>query len=270
MGPIVKASSYRDWIQTSSAKRLLSLEAGWLREVVSDFHGVHLGYAGIDLTPRFLKRARVQHTFRMGLPWQADQPCDTRMNEESWPLPDRSLDVVVLQHGLDLSTRPHQMLREATRVLVPSGYIVVVGFNPYSLFGLIRHALFYSSRLPWVVNPVSARRLKDWLTILDFRIESVTPVSHIWPVLAGTAVASRRVDRILAGNSWLPSNAYILVARKTVAGVTPIGSKLWQWSPEGFGMPSPAVGSVAAHSLDSGRFGAGNDSAIRLKDSPVK
>lgn len=244
MGPIVKASSYRAWINTPSACRLLSLEAGWLREVVSDFHGVHLAYAGIDLTPRFLKRANIHHRFRLGLPWQADHGFDARMNDDSWPFLDRSLDVVILQHGLDFSARPHQMLREATRVLVPSGYIVIVGFNPYSLFGVIRRLKFYSSQLPWVVNPVGTGRLKDWLTILDFRIESISPVSHIWPVLAGTSVASRRMDRMLAGNTWLPANAYILVARKTVAGMTPIGSKLWQWAPEGFGLANPAVGRI--------------------------
>ncbi|MDP2608755.1 class I SAM-dependent methyltransferase [Oceanobacter sp. 1_MG-2023] len=240
MGIRIKSEVYQQWIESGSARRLLSLEAGWLREALADFHGHHLLYAGIDNTPRFLKRTRLRHCFRMAPGWARDSGCDARMQDDAWPLADESVDVVVLQHGLDLSARPHQMMREAARVLVPSGYVVVVGFSPMSVFGLLRRGFTLSSRLPWVVNCVSAPRLSDWLTLLDFRVESVTPVAHLWPLRLLSEGASRRFDRVLAGHSWVPANAYIMVARKTVAGVTPIQPRRWLMNP-GFGMAVPAA-----------------------------
>ena len=47
-----------------------------------------------------------------------------------------SLDLVVLPHALELARDPHLALREVERVLVPEGRVVIIGFNPASLWGL--------------------------------------------------------------------------------------------------------------------------------------
>jgi len=241
MGIRVKSDVYDDWITTVSARRLLALEAGWLREVVSGFHGHNLLYTGVDNTPRFLKRSQLRHPFQLGLPWQKNHACAARVRDDAWPLMDGSVDVVVMQHGLDLSARPHQMVREAARVLMPHGYLVVVGFSPFSLFGAVRRINMFSSRLPWAVNCVDSHRLRDWLTLLDFRVESVTPMLHWWPLRWMSESSSRRVDRLLYGKHWMPANGYLLIARKTVAGMTPISPQRWQFLPVGFGMAAPAA-----------------------------
>ena len=241
MGIRVKSDVYDRWISTLSARRLLALEAGWLREIVAGFHGQHLAYLGIDDTPRFLKRSQLRHPFRLGLPWQKNHPSDTRIRDDAWPLPDHSVDVVVMQHSLDMSARPHQMVREAARVLMPHGYLVVVGFAPVSLFGLLQRINLFSTRLPWVVNCVDAHRLRDWLTLLDFRIESVTSALHLWPLRLVSEGSSRRLDRLTYGRGWMPGNGYILIARKTVAGMTSISPQRWHFLPAGFGVALPAT-----------------------------
>ena len=45
---------------------------------------------------------------------------------------------VVLPHVLERHRLPHQVLREAHRVLMPEGHIVLTGFNPRSFLGLQR------------------------------------------------------------------------------------------------------------------------------------
>lgn len=241
----IKSDVYESWVGSDQARRLLAMEGGWLRDALSGLHGRHLLYAGIDDTPRFLGHVRLVHTFRMGLAWQRNMAASARMMEDHWPLADESTDVVVLQHALDLSGRPHQMVREAARVLVPSGYMVIVGFAPYSLMGLMRAGMAFSTRMPWVVNSLSAARLKDWLTLLDFRVESVMPVAHVWPLKVAPESVSRRIDRVLAGATWLPANAYILLARKTVAGMTPISPRRWQLPVTDFGFAASATRDVA-------------------------
>ncbi|MDF1763121.1 MAG: hypothetical protein P1U57_06895, partial [Oleibacter sp.] len=126
------------------------------------------------------------------------------------------------QHALDMSSRPHQLIREASRTLVSGGYIVIVGFNPISWWGALRWTRNLSPKLPWASNPVSPMRLNDWLTLLDFRIEDTTSAAHVWPLKIGPESACRRVDRVMAGITIPPGNIHMVLARKTVAGMTTI------------------------------------------------
>ncbi len=240
----MKVDTQKNWLNRADTQRLLALEGNWLGDWMSQLYGRHILYSGIDQNPKFLLRSPAQHCFRLGMPWQQGLvDVQAQVEDDSWPLEEGSLDVVVLQHCLDMTIRPHQMIREATRSLVPGGYLIIAGFNPYSWWGGIRALRTLSStRLPWISNPVSPGRLTDWLTLLDFRLESLTSAAHLWPVQIGSEKASRRVDRVMAG-SWLPGNVYILVARKTVAGMTTIRPKLKKVSEPrlGFAMPAARV-----------------------------
>ncbi|EHC41247.1 SAM-dependent methyltransferase [Salmonella enterica subsp. enterica serovar Adelaide str. A4-669] len=52
------------------------------------------------------------------------------------PFADKSVDVCLLAHTLPWCTDPHRLLREADRVLIDDGWLVISGFNPLSLMGL--------------------------------------------------------------------------------------------------------------------------------------
>lgn len=239
-GNRIHSRHYCDWLVRPSTQRLLSLEAGWLADWLHQLDGDFLLYAGIEPEPRFLRHSPMRHRFTAALPWQpVEQASAVRMTAESWPLMDQSLDVVVLQHALDMSRRPHQIVREASRCLVSSGYLIIVGFNPWSFWGMQRWLRTFSSELPWLSNPVSYGRLQDWLTLLDFRIESIQHMAHIWPVKLFSESLSKRVDRVLMGHRGLSGNGYIVVARKTIAGVTRIRVPRWRVSDNGFSIPAP-------------------------------
>lgn len=219
----IKPRVQQAWLERRDTQRLMALEGGWLADWVSQLHGRHLLFAGVDTDPKFLSRTRTRHCFRAAMPWQKGLvDAQVRIQDSHWPFPDESIDVTVLQHALDMTNRPHQLIREATRSLVSGGYLIVIGFNPYSAWGAARWARTLSTSLPWVANPVAPLRLADWLTLLDFRIEHQSTAAHLWPLSLGSDAFSRRVDRVLAGNRWVSGNIYVLVARKTVAGMTTI------------------------------------------------
>lgn len=242
IGNKIKTDVYQRWLRKNSAQRLMALEAGWLKDSLHHLHGLHLAYCGIDQAPRFLEAGRCGHRFRLGLPWQKGLiQAEAWMQEDAWPLADESVDIVVLQHSLDMSRRPHQLIREACRTLVPNGYLVLTGFNPYSPWGGARWLNTFSPELPWVANPVQAARLQDWLVLLDFRVESIQHVAHLWPLPFFSERLARRIDRVAANKRWVPGNGYILIARKTVAGVTPIRERRWFNRSAGFAMPIAAT-----------------------------
>ncbi len=92
------------------------------------------------------------------------------------PFPQDTVDLLVLPHTLDFAHDPHQVLREAHRVLISEGHIVLIGFNPLSSMGLNKLLLTRSKKAPWNGHYYSARRLKDWLSLLDF---SVINIEHV-------------------------------------------------------------------------------------------
>ena len=98
---------------------------------------------------------------------------------DALPFPSQSLDLVVLPHALELARDPHDTLREVERVLVPEGRVVIVGFNPASLWGLRKMAGHWRQRLggegplylPSAGEFIGYRRARDWLRLLGFEVE---------------------------------------------------------------------------------------------------
>lgn len=219
---------YQRWLGTASAKRMLALQSSWLQNQIGHLNGHHLMYHGLDTDTECLIASPVRHKFRIGLPWQRGIiQADAWMKSSDWPLPDQSVDVVVMQHSLDFTRRPHQMIREASRVLVPNGHIVIIGFNPWGWWGWLRRLQPFASHMPWVANMVSMRRLKDWLALLDFSVRDSATLGHLWPISLLPERFSLRVDGVLAGSPMAMGNFYMIVAQKTTLGMTRLRSKPW-------------------------------------------
>lgn len=88
--------------------------------------------------------------------------------KEKLPILSKSVDACLITHALAWSKDPHQVLREADRVLVDDGWIILSEFNPFSLLGLLRG---------WPGLSLKARfytksRLIDWLSLLNYEIVS--------------------------------------------------------------------------------------------------
>ena len=104
------------------------------------------------------------------------------VRDSEWPLRADSIDAVVLPHTLDFSDSPHQVLREAERVLVPDGRLLITGFNPASLWGLRQRAGQARLRMglrrgraplmPSAGEFIGYWRLRDWLRLLGFEVEA--------------------------------------------------------------------------------------------------
>ncbi|MDH3609796.1 MAG: methyltransferase domain-containing protein [Gammaproteobacteria bacterium] len=91
-------------------------------------------------------------------------------NPLALPFPQNTLDLIVLPHTLDISPKPHQVLREIHRVLISEGHLVMIGFNPFSMMGLSKLLFIRSQRAPWAAHFYTQRRLKDWLSLLGFKV----------------------------------------------------------------------------------------------------
>mgnify|MGYP000264601006 CR=1 FL=1 len=220
-----------NWLKDRFGRALLDVEINKLAESLPDLHGHYLlQYSEVNVP--IIKSTTLRHQFtacneRLG---------QLQMDYQHLPFRDNSLDCVVTHHVLDYDQNPHQCLREAARVVVPNGYLVVVGFNPWSALGVSR--ILPKSLIPIGGRHLTPRRVIDWLVLLGFRIEQRESVQFLPPFALKYAQGlSLKVDSCLSYLSSPFGGVYILIARKLVAGRTPIRPQ-WRILP-GQRMPVP-------------------------------
>jgi SAM-dependent methyltransferase len=143
------------------------------------------------------------------------------------PFAANSLDLLVLPHTLDLSADPHATLREVERVLVPEGRAVISGMNPASLWGMRQRRAHLYQRfgrgklfLPEAGEFIGYWRLRDWLRLLSFEVESAR-FGCYRPAFETEKWLSRFEWMDRAGKRWWPifGAVYFLVAVKRVRGM---------------------------------------------------
>lgn len=225
---------------------MLGWERAHFAETVSDIFGYHalqLGLPELDA----LEANRMPHKW-LALPYAPPHATQSFLSEPesnasgttavsspraalvtdsgALPFPESSLDLVILPHTLDLSRDPHATLREVARVLVPEGRVVISGLNPTSLWGLRqRRGQFYhrwgydNLFLPDAGEFIGYWRLRDWLSLLNFEVESGR-FGCYRPALASQHWLDRFEWMDYAGERWWPifGAVYFLMAVKRVRG----------------------------------------------------
>ncbi len=204
-----------DWLETPQGRYVLDWELGQIDSAVEDvfgFRAVQVGLPGID----FLRRNRISYRFPLAL-----EPGGTVVADPlQMPIASNSIDLLVLPHVLEFSADPHHVLREAERVLMPEGQVVISGFNTLSLWGLKQSLSRRDSQRPWNAHMIGLLRLKDWLRLLGFEINGGMFGCYA-PPLASDKWLSRFAFMEKAGARWWPiaGGVYVVRAVKRTVGM---------------------------------------------------
>ena len=246
------------WLQSPPGRYLLAWEQAQLDSTVTDifgFHALQLGLVELEA----LRANRMPHRWVASESLRAPQPlplppvddalstflpmapgASLHCDFDALPFPSQSLDLVVLPHALELARDPHDALREVERVLRPEGRVVIVGFNPASLWGLRQSAGHWRQRLGGVLGGgdgasaplylpsagglIGYGRVRDWLRLLGFEVERGR---------FGCWAPPLRSERGLARLAWMESAGargwpvlgavYLVEAVKRVRGMRLVG-----------------------------------------------
>jgi SAM-dependent methyltransferase len=151
-----RQQDFEHWFQTFLGRLLLNAE----RKCIDNRVHRLFGYQQLDLA--LSHRLPVASHSMLGnkimvVPeWQSELPENVVVsNSHELPFTHESCDLVVLHHTLDFSPNPHQSLREVSRVLKSGGHVVIVGFNPISLWGIRRLFSRFSEVAPWCARFIS-------------------------------------------------------------------------------------------------------------------
>jgi len=283
------------WLDSVPGRYLLNWEQSRFDEAVADcfgYHALQLGLPQIDA----LRNNRIPRRW-LAVPeplvervepgygsasaasgsgeHAAQRPLALVAHAAALPFAENALDLIALPHTLEFSADPHAVLREAHRVLLPEGRLVVCGLNPWSLWGGRQQRARLWARLglgrsrwarpflPEAGEFIGPRRLRDWLQLLGFEVESCQ-LGCYRPALQTEVWMQRWAWMERLGPRYWPflGAAYCMVAVKRVRAMRLLGPA---WKPR-----AVAAAPVAVAQQVGRRSGSDSRSASRTAQAAAQ
>ena len=201
----------RDFYDTSLGQMARRMIRRQLRQLWPDLAGqrvLGLGFATPYLRPLLAEAERVIAIMPASqgvLPWPPEGPCLTALADETeLPLPDRSIDRIILVHALEAAEQVRAMMREIWRVMADGGRLIVVVPNRRGVWARMERTPFGNGR-PY--TPAQLNRL--------LRDNLFTPVAETSALLlppTGSRMLLRSAPAVEElGRRWLDAFAGVII-----------------------------------------------------------
>lgn len=223
------SASLTTWYQQPLGQTLAAMETEQLKKNLAPLTGqyiLQLGY--IDLLNDIAIKSSPR---RIIVCDEAETQTQTPFVQASYaqlPFANASLDIVIMSHILEFEPSAKAALDEAWRALKADGHLVILGFNPWSLWGVTK--LFYSHHAPpWSGHFYSASKLLRRLHQLHAEIITFKSFFFRPPLNQASFLGKSHWLETIAQFLLPPvGGVYLLVAKKNIMPLTPIRSH-WQW-----------------------------------------
>jgi hypothetical protein len=250
-----------EWSKTTFGDILLRAEQIEINNILPLFFGNYLIKIGGPRYSTFLQTSPIrQKIFLSTYPQQCANNTNTKFHNyattniiqcdyTALPLFCESVDVALVHHALEFAKNPRAILEEVAQVLTPQGHVILIGFNPKSLFGLqhffIKNkntSIFKQARF------INTKRITEWLNQLNFTVtKHITCYFRPYSQNINLLQTLQPLEKMgkLCNNKFGAS--YILVAEKKIIGLTPIKTNnLAKHLSFGYLKPSPQINSSSS------------------------
>ncbi|GAB3106924.1 class I SAM-dependent methyltransferase [Aestuariicella hydrocarbonica] len=222
----VTMTSLQGWEKTPLAQAIFTEQKDVMGSLLGELFGYHLLEMSCFDQLQLSDSSRINHKFRITP--VAGFDAGALAEFEALPLAPESIDVVILHHVLEYSTKPHQVLREANRVLISRGHLVIVGFNPWSLQGAYKIvAQWVGAGSFWRRRSLRPGRVMDWLHLLDCEPVDLQKGFYRLPINHAGLLEKFSFWEKICSRLKLPFGGfYVLLARKDRVSMIPT-KPLW-------------------------------------------
>lgn len=212
-----------DWYQKKLGQYINMHERKQLETLLPQFQGLYLLQLGCVNQTEWLNTSSIFHKIIVGNDFYNSSTISLIASSYTkLPFPNETIDLVILPHTLETEElEAKATLAEALRVLTPNGHVVILGFNPWSLWGLLCNFSALQNYFPRLNHLYSMQKIRHWLFSEDANIILEKTFCYDLP-LKGRSQPTSLLEKV--GPLLLPSvgNLYIMVAKKQVIPLKPI------------------------------------------------
>jgi SAM-dependent methyltransferase len=211
------------WVYHPHGRYLLEAERRALASLLPHYFGYHLLQIGGPLHYDLLESSLINHHIRLAdevTPGFSGSSVESEFSSLPF-LPD-SIDLVVMPHTLDRLADPQALLKSVYDVLIPEGHLVILGYNAWSLWRLVK----FFRRNDLLLQRAEfhgVRQVRSWLNQAGFQIVYHNSVAHR-PPIPSEAWLKRLLFLEPTGQLLWPhlGAVFLIVARKRVVPFTAI------------------------------------------------
>lgn len=205
---------WRHWHQQPPGSWLAKLESEESVRLLKKFQGEYL--LQIGGTSDFTNALANHFSYRYIL------NTDVIAKLDELPLLYNSIDAIILIHVLESSDHPPQLLQEVYQALAPGGKLLIIGINPWSLFGVGKWFL-RDKGAPWNGKFYSRAQVNSWLMGQGYTILFNKTFCFCWPQQQAPIAGVHLFCEIL-GQLCAPTlgSVYMIAAQKRSYYLTPV------------------------------------------------
>jgi len=222
------AQQWNQWLTQPLGQCVLEAEKNFLLNCLTTYYGKHGILIGVPHQNDLLKASVTAH--QVVLTPLISKTRNIKTIEGDFyelPLASGSIDLVFLPHSLEYIDNPRQLLTEACRIVKPEGHIIILGFNPFSLWGLKKMAA-RNKNIPWNSHFIPSNTVKKWLNLADFELVKQDFILYSPPLRRHSLFLKLKFLDRLGRVCFKPmGGVYILIAKAKVTPLTPIRLR-WQ------------------------------------------
>ncbi len=218
---------FSSWLNKPLGQALLNIETDILAITWSYVLGDYLLMLGDTGQSSLIQDAQQKHRFII-TPNKHSHSKDFATicaQYEALPILVDSVDAILLPHTLEFSDDPYQILHHVSESLKSGGFLIILGFNPWSLWGL-RSLFSWGKKAPWSGSLRGASHIKDWLRLLNLElVEQKHTACHFPFILNKDNRKAHALEKFCKTCLPILGGVYLLVAQKKTFARMPLKSK---------------------------------------------
>ena len=160
------------WYQTPRGKLLKELEIDYLRRSITvSCQQTILQLGGLGWEDEFIDCTLYKNYIVLDAKALSTKDAlKIQAKAYNLPLQSDSIDMIIVPHLLEFDSYRFQTMREIERILKPEGLLVIVNFNPWSIW--VRYQYLWDKKMAdsWGGHFISRSRTLDWLKLLNFEV----------------------------------------------------------------------------------------------------
>ena len=217
----------REWYASFPGQSMLPQIRNLVTAMLGKTYGYHaLQIGSLEDAGNLLEASDLLHSVHMA---EAKAASVTFLGEPTaLPVQAKSTDLILLLHTLDTCDDPYQTLREVDRALADDGHVLILGFNPWSIWGGLRLFMRWRNALPWQAHFYRLQRVQDWLGVLGFKPVQQRTLYFQPPFKNEKIIQKLRFMRYLHYVLPFCGALYLIKAQKQTANAMPLRTR---WLP---------------------------------------